>query len=402
MALQYNAPNDTASSIDGVSSEQLQTLYWLRTALEDAKKEQFFTQLADPINMPKHYGKVIKRYQYIPLLDDRNKNDQGIDAAGVAYENGNLYGSSHDVGLITDKLPSITENGGRSNRVGFTRTIRQGTFKNYGMFYEWTEDAMNFDSDSELSQHLAKELVKGANEMQESLLQIDLLNSAGTFLYGGSATSNATVTGEGNSESVLTYKLLQKLDQKLTLARCDRDTKVISGSRMVDTRVIPSARVAYVGPELGLAIQDLKDNNGNPAFIAVEHYASATTPLHGEIGTIGHFRIIQVPEMLYWEGAGAKVVSNTKNYLTGNNSAKEEHYNVYPLLVVGNDSFNTIGFQTDGKSAKFKIMTKEPGMATADRTDPYGKKGFSSLQFWYGFLCNRPEWIGLIKTVVQG
>jgi N4-gp56 family major capsid protein len=31
----------------------------------------------------KHFGKEIKVYHYIPLLDDRNINDQGIDATGV-------------------------------------------------------------------------------------------------------------------------------------------------------------------------------------------------------------------------------------------------------------------------------------------------------------------------------
>ena len=124
-----------------------------------------------------------------------------------------------------------------------------------------------------------------------------------------------------------------------------------------------------------------------------QHYASATKPLTGEIGSIGHFRIIEVPEMQHWAGVGAAVGTNP-----GYRATKGK-YDVFPFLVVGDDSFTTIGFQTDGKSAKFSIITKEPGRETADRADPYGKKGFSSLQFWYGFLCKRPERLGLIKCV---
>jgi len=60
------------------------------------------------------------------------------------------------------------------------------------------------------------------------------------------------------------------------------------------------------------------------------------------------------------------------------------------MLVIGDGSFNTIGFQTDGKTTKFKIITKMPGEKTADRTDRYEKTGFSSIQWWYGILILPP------------
>jgi N4-gp56 family major capsid protein len=71
------------------------------------------------------------------------------------------------------------------------------------------------------------------------------------------------------------------------------------------------------------------------------------------------------------------------------------------MLCVGDASFTTIGFQTDGKSVKFKIMHKKPGEATADRTDPYGETGFMSIKWFYGFMVLRPERIGLIKTAAK-
>jgi N4-gp56 family major capsid protein len=71
------------------------------------------------------------------------------------------------------------------------------------------------------------------------------------------------------------------------------------------------------------------------------------------------------------------------------------------MLVVGNDSFNTIGFQSDGKSSKFKIINKMPGEATADLNDPYGLTGFSSITWFYGSLVVRPERIAVVKTVAE-
>lgn len=68
------------------------------------------------------------------------------------------------------------------------------------------------------------------------------------------------------------------------------------------------------------------------------------------------------------------------------------------MLVVGDGSFTTIGFQTDGKTVKFKITHKAPGEATADRTDPYGETGFMSIKWYYGFMALRPERIAVLKT----
>lgn len=50
---------------------------------------------------------------------------------------------------------------------------------------------------------------------------------------------------------------------------------------------------------------------------------------------------------------------------------------------------------------KFKIITKMPGEKTADRNDPYGEMGFSSIKWYYGTMILRPERIGVIKTVAR-
>ena len=122
MAMQYKAPPGTPSSV----GPQMNTFYWHKKALIEAKKDMYFMPLAEVISMPKHFGKEIKVYHYIPLLDDRNVNDQGLNATGAAIVNGNLYGSSKDVGTITGRIPTLTETGGRVNRVGFTRLERKG------------------------------------------------------------------------------------------------------------------------------------------------------------------------------------------------------------------------------------------------------------------------------------
>ena len=387
---QYNNPGTTESTV----GSQINTSYYWKMALIEAAKEQYFSPLADVVSMPKNYGKKIKKYHYLPLLDDRNMNDQGLDAAGAVYNNGNLYGSSKDIGTISSKLPMVSETGGRVNRVGFTRVTVEGSLEKMGFFSEYTQESLDFDTDAELYQHMSREMIMGANEVNEDALQIDLLSSAGVVRFGGVATAASQITGEGPNISVVTYKGLQRLAITLVDNRTPKQTRVIKGSRMTDTMTVSDGFVMYIGSELQPLIEDMQDAFGNQAFIPVRKYADAGNILNGEIGAVGQFRIVVVPEMQHWAGAGDTATAANAGYRTTSNK-----YDVFPMLVIGAESFTTIGFQTSGSSAKFKIITKMPGEQTADRNDPYGEKGFASIKWYYGFMPLRTERIAVYKTV---
>lgn len=380
--------NDPAGGTPSTIGAQMRDFYYARDAITEVAKEQYFTQLASTTDMPKHYGQRIKRYIYVPLLDDRNKNDQGIDATGVAIVDGNLYGSSKDVGKITSRMPVLSETGGRVNRVGFTRKTLEGTFQQFGYFMEYSEDSLNFDTDDQLMSHLTREMLKGANQMSEALIQADLLGNAGVVKYAGAATQASEIGKTSLVDFQDLVNLVTDLDNNLT----PKDTKINTGTVKIDTRTIPAARLMYIGSEMKNTLRKLTDFFNNPAFIPVQHYAAGTTPLRGEIGSIDEFRIIVVPEMMKWAGAGAAAAPTDGVHVTGGK------VDVFPMLVVGSESFTTIGFQSDAKSVKFKTIHKKPGPDMATPADPYGKMGFMSIQWWYGFMVIRPERIALIKS----
>ncbi|NRA77137.1 MAG: N4-gp56 family major capsid protein [Pseudoalteromonas sp.] len=488
---------------------QFNTFFYQKKALVEVAKEQYFGQMADVTSMPKHFGKKIKKYHYLPMLDDANINDQGIDAAGliaqqevtlkvtfpnlaaplwadsivgsVAYfvgegadaaaagaaailkfngwceatvlagglgltlvggtedlkqfdainetdglayvlgyrfaglessadsaalilavdalaemASGNMYGSSKDVGTISSKLPALSETGGRVNRVGFKRIELEGSISKFGFFDEYTQESLDFDTDAELEMHVNREMIFGANELTEDALQIDLLNAAGVIRFGGEAAATNQLTGaNGATVSVVSYEDLMRLSIDLDNNRTPKSTSIISGSRMIDTKTVNGARYLFIGSELIPTMKKMTDLHNNPAFISVEKYASAGNIARGEIGTVDQFRIIVVPEMMHWQGAGAAEGTNDGYRATGGN------YDVFPMLVVGDKSFTTIGFQTDGDTVKFKIFNKKPGLATADRNDPYGEMGFMSIKWYYGSMILRPERIALVKVVAE-
>lgn len=389
MVMQYKAPAQGKPSSIG---PQINTAYYQRKAMEDAQKEQYFTQLASAKAIPSNYGKKLKMFHYLPLLDDRNINDQGIDATGAKIANGNLYGSSRDIGTIPDKFPVLGENGGRVNRVGTTRIELEGSFEKFGFFIEYTRDSLNFDTDAELLQHINREIMIAASDINEDALQIDLINNAGTIVYAGDANSRA----ELGKDDILSYSNFMKLAMALDKADTPKKTTILSGTRNIDTRVIPAARYLFCGPELRPTLEAMKNLHGQPAFISAEHYAAGTSLANGEVGSVGQFRLIENQKMMKWSGGGAKLASGDDSvyYNDGTN------YDVFPLLCVGDDSFSTITFQTSGNRVKFEINSRKPG-ENIDRTDPYGETGFISMRWFYGFMAQRPERIGLIMTTAK-
>ena len=440
----YNSPSSTASGTASTIGPQAITDYYFKKALIAVRDHQYFMPLADVRAMPKHMGKKIKQDVYVPLLDVLNTGDQGLDAAGAAYQvagtwtawnssgvrtsyaeaneadaitaagaNGdvalndqNLYGSQKDTGAILNKIPTLRENGGRVNRVGFTRTQVEGELLKRGFFTEYTQESMDFDSDSELLSHIVEEALVGANEITEAELQKDLITTAtsdGTayFCSGASGAFDGTDTAAGAArtalklavDEVVVYNDLMNLSIALDDNKTPKQTKIISGSRMVDTKTVNGGRVMYIGSELIPVVRKMTDISGSgvgSGFISVEKYADAANTLHGEIGSVDQFRIVVVPEMQHDRKGGA---AGSDSAGTGKNGA-----DIFPMLVVGDGAFTTIGFQTDGKSVKFSVNHKKPGKEIASLDDPYGEVGFYSIKWYYGFMALRPERLGIIWT----
>lgn len=404
----YNDPAGyrTGTATPSTIGPQLVDFMFIKKALAEQAKEIVFSNMSSTIEIPKHTGTAIKRYVDVLMLDDKNINDQGIDAAGQTGQlsknpNGNLYGSSRDIGVIADRLPALGEQGGRVNRVGFKRLTIQGTMQKYGFFYEFTQDALNFDTQADLLQNMSREAVRGATQLQEAMLQKDLLDNCGTVYVPGTGFADwdtdttTSLKASVDDTAIPTYKDFMKFKLMLDDLRVPGSTSMFTGTRYIDTKTIPSARFAFISNALLPMLEQVKDFNNQPAWVPVEQYAAGGYTHPKEVGKIGNFRFIVVPEALYWGGAGAVPAQNSIHRATNSK------LDVYPILVIGEDAFTTIGFQTNGRDGKIKVMTKMPGLETASFDDPYGSRGFTSMQWWYGFLAQRPERLACMYTVAE-
>lgn len=395
MTITYNAPSGTPSDI----GPQAVLLKYEKQALIDARQKQYLHELApNAKSIPRNMGKTIVQDLYVPILDDRNTYAEGLAADGTTVIGGNLYGSSKSTAAITAKLPLVGENSARPNKVGITRLQRSASITRLGMFLEWSDEAEQFDTDSMLVSHFSTELVNAACKVSEDLLMMHLLAGAQTIRYAGTATSKLTTTGEGGANaSLVKYKDIQALSIMLDNAECPKSFKMFTGTNLTDTRTIGSSRPMFIGTELQPTVENMLDSNSQPAFIAVHKYASGGAVLNGEIGTLYHFRVVVHPDMQQDTGANLAVNGTNNGYQF--NDLATDTYKIFPMLVVGDDSFATVGFQTTQNGTKFNIIINKPGAGMATLDNPYGNKGFSSIQWWYATLIQRPERLGLIWSV---
>ena len=347
--------NDGANSTvdQAAGNTQIRQEYYNKKAIIDIKDEMYLSQMSSSMGQPKNNGKEVVKHRYLPLLDDENSvANSGIDPDGVTLNDGKLYGSSRSIGVINGKLPELGEDAERVNKVNFSRKEVRGSIKNRGFFFEYTKDEMNFDTDAMFKQHITTEAVRGATQINEDVLAIELVDKAGVVFNAGDGKDltldgtniNDTDLATIDNTAVPTIRDLIRLDTELDNNKCPRDTKVIVGSTLVDTKTVAAARYMFISPDVKMDFMAIKALNGtDDAFIPIEQYQAASgnskyiKTIHGEIGKVGPFRIVVHPKMVMYEGAGAAIGKETAAFtLVGETDALDTGETALTGVVVYN------------------------------------------------------------------
>ena len=448
MSQKFNKGGYPQAPTNSSIGRQINDKFWSKAAVMEAKKKKTFSQLGDKLTQPKHYGDTIVKYHEIPILDDRNINDQGIDANGVkmvpgvwyAYlsngdrikdladadngegystkekarkalsvatggdlslgyiqaGNGNLFGGSKDILVQNGAFPALTEEGGMVNQVGMKRLVIEAKVAEFGFFMSFTKRSLEMDTERGLLARYSRAIGETQGDIREAQIRNSLIGqSEQNRVFSGDASN----IGEVGSDDILTFSDLRMMDKALKDARCPKSTKLIDGSTKYGTATVGKARYVYVGQEALPTLEDM-EHNGKSVWTPVEDYAAAGTIAMDEIGRIGPFRFIEVEEMPHYAGQGADATDSTDDAEVGNRytSLGEDgklHYDVFPVLFVGSGSFATVGFEGDVA----KVTTIMP---KADAyNDVYGKKGAVSISWYYGIMYLHPEWIRQIACSLK-
>jgi len=409
MAIQYKQGGTTSDL-----GEQLNDFHYSLYAIEAATASKTFSSMGERMEQPKHYGSTLKCYKESPIIHDSNVNNQGIDAdgvkmtqgkwyswdtAGVRAEhdtkaaakgranlvriesgNGNLGGSDRDFLVQQGAIPLLSENGGDVNGVGLRREVVEARIHEYGMALKFTKRELEMDTQIGLLTKFSKRLGEAQGTMRERQIRNGLLQAGlDNVVYGGDASTRA----ECDYGSQISGTSLRLIEHTLDLDLCPTDTKVLSGSTNVDTKVAPASRFAFMPYEMKSAIEDSVGANGKDLFVPVEQYTdSASFVMKEEFGRIGRFRFVLVHDMPHFAGVGADVDAADADLLYSTNGK----YDLFPILVVGEDSFATMSLEGDNVAQVITVVPK------ADATnDKYGKRGSVAIAWYFGMIIKRPE-----------
>ena len=436
----FNTGKLSTTDID----EQYNDKFWSKGAIREAMRKRTFTQLGDRLTQPKHYGDEIVKERALPILHPMNQLDGGVDAttatllqavfyayseagelvgtyetrdyetatlaetaaqaaadaeqAGVGTVRngaGSLYNGDADYAVVTGSFPSLSEEGGNVNGVNTKSITLRGNVSEFGMHMKFTQRAIDMDSRVGILAQKTKDLGEAKGDIFESQVQADLI--AASELNRTFAGTVATTMKTCNQDAVLTFADLRLMEQELKRLLVPRDTKIITGSTKIGTKVVQKAFYAYVGQELYPVLQDMVNASSVPVWEALETYkdAAGSNVAEGEIGRIGGFRFIEVANMLKYTGkgvtdSGLADKDNVDGWQAstipfGDVDAGSDGFDIFPVLFVGSDSFATVGFS--GDSAKIKTA-----MPKADAiNDPFGKNGSMSIAWYFGTLIYKSE-----------
>ena len=442
----FNSGKLTSTGID----EQYNDKFWSKGAIREAAKKRTFTQLGDRLTQPKHYGDEIVKERQFPILHELNRIDGGIDAttasvvlntfyayntagslvgtfnaidyaadagdvAGVVGSKlaqdaavaaaaggkvlngtGALYGGDADYAVVSGTFPSLTEEGGNVNAVNTKSVTVRGNVSEFGLHTKFTQKSIDMDSRVGILAQKTKSLGEAKGDIYEQQVQADLLAASEVNRSFAGTTATSLITCNRLAE--LTFADLRLMEQELKRLLVPRDTKIISGSSKIDTKVVGKAYYVYVGQELTPMLEDMQHNSVN-VWKPVESYADAGVIADGEIGAIGRFRFIEVDNMMKYRGVGAvDGVADSADDTAGYHSSLaagggSDAFDVFPVLFVGSDSFATVGFEGDSSQIK-------TAMPKADaHNDPFGKNGSMSISWYFGTLIYKAERIMQVATV---
>jgi len=429
----FNQGGFTSTGID----EQYNDKFWSKGAVKESQKKRTFTQLGDRLTQPKHYGDRIVKERQFPILHELNKIDGGIDAtvaeiivstffayntsgalvgtfetrdytdaaaaeaaatsaaAGGKVLNGagSIYHGDADHAVVKATFPALTEEGGNVNAVNTKSVTVEGFVKEFGIHTKFTQRSLDMDSRTGLLARKSKELGEAKGDMYEAQVQADLIAASelNRTFAGTAATSLLTC----DETAVLTYSDLRLMEQELKRLLVPHDTKIISGSTKIDTKVIGKAFYVYVGQELSPTLEDMQHNGVN-VWKPIEAYKDGSmNTAEGEIGAIGRFRFIEVDNMQKYRGVGADASATPGYHASKVAGGGVESFDVFPILFVGSDSFATVGFE--GDSSRIKTA-----MPKADaHNDPFGKNGSVSISWFFGTLIYKAERIRQIACTAK-
>ena len=355
--------------------------YYDRAGVKAANRVNVYGQFADRKSMPTKMGKTFKISKFLHMYDRRPDDAEFGDKGFLTLRTADEVSSSLSAS-------ALAEGAGAVNQRTLEKVTMETSLARYGEMIAYSDEVELFSEDT-MQVRYREELGELANSRMEDLCQLDMLATP-TVMYGGSATSLATV----DEDSKVSYDLLRKAVRKLVRNRATKNTKMIDGDVKIDTKTVDKSFYSVIGPNVKGDLETLTRGsvaeNGNTEFVYVpcHKYGSAGNLSEGEVGAMHEIRFIESESAVVYAGEGADASGHTGDLsITGSN------FDVFPILFPTQGAFATVGLKGQGK-IKFNASSPQ----AINNENPYGTKGFFSYNFHYAGIILEEE--KLLKVLV--
>ena len=366
---------------------------------------------------------------------------------------GSILNGSAGYAVSTGPLVSLPEEGGVINLLNSSSKLVSAKISFHGVATKYTVRSVELDSRMGQVATKIKDLSRAVVEIKEIQVQNSVLSAAELNMMPSTENAAVVDMADLDGLDTLSYDALTAFEQELQRDDVPMDTEILSGVDLVDTITVEDAYIAYVNREAIPVLRNMTGPGGSLVWVPKSKYAAGTTLLEGEQGSIGSFRFVVVQDLQVYRGAGgavggAEVLVTTGNFVVGDiytittvgdtdftligaesntvgvvftatgvgagttgvasstdgdlsdaatqaagfKTVKTDgtFYDVFAMVVVGDDSYSITGFGGESTNAKH-IMPK------ADvHNDIYGEVGGVSAKWSYGFLPYRPERIKML------
>jgi N4-gp56 family major capsid protein len=304
------------------------------------------------------------------------------DKHAIRHSMGDMFGVNGGSTRYAGEMTQIPETGGTMNSVFNKDVFVSAKITSHGLNMPYSVMNDNLSSIKGELKYRIQDLANARGEAIEKQVEESILSAAASnVLYTGSAICDTEVCDPCD------YDDLTALEMALIEAEVPTQTTMMTGTQNADNVSVSDGYVAYIHPFMIPTIRKMTVDYGSGSvkvFEPVEKYAAGGKTLPNEIGKVGSFRFVSVPKMNYFAGAGANATSDVRS-----TNGKTD---IFPILIVGDDSFETGKFDFNNTNAAHIPPKRDV------HNDMYARTGAIVTEWSFGFLAYRPERLRMIKS----
>jgi len=246
------------------------------------------------------------------------------------------------------------------------------TMKQYACLYDYTDQTADFhEDDIPMAQ---REQCGERMGLLREMIRYGVIKGCTNKYYAG-GTSRSTV------DERLSLGLLRNITRGLMANRCKMITSVLAPSPNYSTAPVEASFLVFAHTDLEQDIRDL------PGFIPAPSYGQRKTVHENELGSCERYRFVLSAELAPILAGGASVTG------TGLYSVGGSNVDIYPVLVVGRDSWGDVALRG---SKSLDVTHIKPGQK--DSADPLGQRGYVGAKFYAAATMLNDGWAAVAEV----